>query len=305
MRIGTILELNQVAKKIFIPVLNRLHRHPISDEVERLAEAGAEHFEFTVDLLMVHSKTRDVFTAERKRLAEMAKSRGFTYSFHLPVSGGFCTGSAWEGVRKGSVQWLKEFVEWAKPMEPWGYNMHSKALDDLCCLDLGPDEKRSYAVQKIYEYFVNKLIVPLEKLSIEEIKKFMDPAKIFLENTHYADYYLFGNFPNTCGYSVCMDVGHIYLARQTVHEFVKKYGRVLRHVHLHDVIERPERKPWGRRDHFALGTGMVDVKGVIGELAKINFSGAIVLEVYYHDPADSIRYLKRAIEEQEQAGRKA
>src|SRR3989338_2372704 len=107
MKVGTILDLNRVAKNVF---LNPFSRHPLSDEVERLAQAGAQHIEFTLDLLFSTSKAKEKFSGERDRLKEVARRLGLTYSFHLPTTGGFCPGSCWEEVRLGSVAWLREFV---------------------------------------------------------------------------------------------------------------------------------------------------------------------------------------------------
>ena len=292
MRVGTILDLNRVAKDVFISIFSK---YPISQEVERLAEVGAEHIEFTLDLLFSHHKMKEAFTKERERLKEIAKDLSLTYSFHLPTTGGFCVGSCWEAVRLGSIAWLREFVEWAKPLDAQGYTIHPKALEDVCQLDLGPMEGGWVPMRKVYEHFTESVILPGERESVAAIRSFLDPSKIFLENSEAADFSILGDFPLESGYSVCMDAGHCYLWRQGVKDFVQKYRSVLRHVHLHDVVEEPERQPWGRRDHRPLGTGIVNVQEVITELRSINFKGAVVIEDYFQDPSHSIRFLYKEL----------
>lgn len=293
-KIGAILDLNRVARDIFISIFSR---HPVSREVERLAAAGAQHIEFTLDLLYSNPKAKDIFTQERGRLKEIRESTGLTYSFHLPTTGGFSTASCWEGVRLGSVAWLQEFVEWTKPFQPTAYVMHPRSLEELCHVDLGPMEGGWVPQRKIFEYFTESIIIPNEQASISEIRSFINLSLICLENSDSADFSLLGNFPLTCGYSVCMDVGHLYLWKQSVREFISKFRSVLSHVHLHDVIEDPEKHPWGRRDHCSLGTGMVDLREVATELEKINFDGPVVIEDYYQDPVGSIRHFKKILEE--------
>lgn len=302
MRIGAILDLNRVAKDIFLSLFSR---HPISGEVERLAAAGAQHIEFTLDLLYSNPKAKQVFTNERERLREIRESLGLTYSFHLPTTGGFSTASCWEGVRLGSVAWLQEFVEWTKPFQPTAYVMHPRSLEELCHVDLGPMEGGWIPQRKVYEYFTESIIIPNEQASVSEIRSFINPSMICLENSDHADFSLLGNFPLNGGYSVCMDVGHLYLFKQSVTEFVRKFHSVLRHVHLHDVIEEPGNHPWGRRDHCSLGVGIVDLREVVTELEKINFDGPVVIEDYYQDPIGSIHYFKKVLEEHKTKGPKA
>jgi len=49
-------------------------------------------------------------------------------------------------------------------------------------------------------------------------------------------------------------------------------------------------------DHQGLGTGFIDVDGVIQMLRAARFDGPVVLEVHAVDPIDSVRILKQAIE---------
>ena len=294
MRVGSILDLMRIGRGVF---LNPFSRHPIGDEVERLAKAGARHVEFTTDLLFSNVKAQKVFAGEKERLVGILKSLDLTCSFHLPTAGGFCTGSPWKEVREGSVLWLKEFVELSKPLAPTGYVMHPQALMDLFRIDLGHKRDGFVTVRQVQKYFVKNIIIPNENFALAEIRRFMDPARIFLENSEATDFYLLEKFALESGYSVCMDVGHLYDQGESVEDFIRKFQKVLRHVHLHDVIsEVAPDSEWRRRDHHPLGTGIVDIPRTLQGLRGIGFEGVLVIEDYFEDPVDSVRYLVRLLQ---------
>lgn len=289
MKVGTILDLIRMGREIF---LSPWKNHPISNEVERLAALGAGHIEFTTDFLFSNLKAARAFESEKARLGSIARERELTYSFHLPTSGGFCTGSAWKQVRSGSVAWLREFVQSMAPMEPTGYVMHPQALSDLFHIDLGPMQTGLLSARQVLFYFTRNVIIPNEREALAEIRTFVAPEKIFLENSENIDFYMLKDFALGSGYSVCMDVGHLLVDGQDLSKFANTFRPVLRHVHLHDVIDKaPANAPGQHRDHRPLGTGIADVPEIVRLLHSVEFDGAIVIEDYFQDPADSIRYL--------------
>lgn len=289
MKVGTILDLIRMGREIF---LSPWKKHPLSNEVERLTELGAGHIEFTTDFLFSNLKAAQAFESEKARLGSIARERGLTYSFHLPTSGGFCTGSAWKQVRSGSVAWLREFVQSMAPLEPTGYVMHPQALDDLFRIDLGPMQTGLLTARQVLYYFTRNVIIPSERESLAEIRTFITQERIFLENSENIDFYMLKDFALNSGYSVCMDVGHLLMNGQDVSEFANTFRPVLRHVHLHDVVDKaPPDCPGQHRDHRPLGTGIADVPEIVHLLRSVKFDGAIVIEDYFQDPADSIRYL--------------
>ena len=138
--------------------------------------------------------------------------------------------------------------------------------------------------------------------SLGRIVEFIPADRLCIENLEYIAFEKLFPLVEKFGTRVCMDVGHIRLRKEDIGEFVKTYGPHLGHVHLHDVTY----KLFGKRvtvmdDHQGLGTGIVDVDGVIQMLRAVAFDGPVVLEVHSADPIRSIGILKRAIEKPREA----
>lgn len=72
-----------------------------------------------------------------------------------------------------------------------------------------------------------------------------------------------------------MDVGHANLFGRKPEAFIKRFSEKLRHVHLHDNDRR-------RDLHLPLGTGRLDLDGVIRALKK-HYAGTITLEIFSRD----------------------
>ncbi|MBI5148249.1 sugar phosphate isomerase/epimerase [Candidatus Pacearchaeota archaeon] len=69
-----------------------------------------------------------------------------------------------------------------------------------------------------------------------------------------------------------LDVGHANLFKKKITDFIKKFHKKIRHVHLHDNH--------GEKDeHFPIGKGDINFKKVINELRKY-YNGTITLEIF-------------------------
>jgi len=100
---------------------------------------------------------------------------------------------------------------------------------------------------------------------------------------------------------ITLDVGHLYLNQArplalfgSTANAVRAAGRQLVHVHMHDYD--------GQHDHVELGTGQVDIIGVLTGLADIDYRGGICLElnpdrVSPRAMKRSLRWLRARIEE--------
>jgi sugar phosphate isomerase/epimerase len=133
--------------------------------------------------------------------------------------------------------------------------------------------------------------------SLGEIVEFIPPERLCIENLEYIGFEAVFPLVEEFGTKVCMDVGHIKLRGEDIGEFVKTYGARLGHVHMHDVTcQSFDKRVTVMDDHQGLGSGMIDVDGVLGMLRAARFDGPVVLEVHSVDPIDSVRILKKAIE---------
>jgi len=261
--------------------------HSLSSEVRRLMAAGANHIEISGEAVAVlPGPIRDRFPEQVSGgLQELHEEDGITYSVHLPFFGGVNFTTSIESIRRGSVEVVREIVEQCAPLEPISYVLHiSGLLEDLMGVGL-----RNDAV--VEAYLVNAV------QSLEEMVEFVPHEKLCIENLEYIRFERLFPLVEKFDTKICMDVGHIRLRNEDILEFINTYGSRIGQVHMHDVTYRMyDKRVRVMDDHRAMGTGIIDLDAIIGKLAGIEFKGAVSLEVYEVDPADSVRILKEAVE---------
>lgn len=91
------------------------------------------------------------------------------------------------------------------------------------------------------------------------------------------------------GLRVCLDVGHIYLANESMQTFLDTLKQYLIHLHIQDLLSpvEAERLPGTMRDHYIPGTGGIprrDWDLVAQALHDIDFAGTLVFEVQPRKP---------------------
>ncbi len=107
--------------------------------------------------------------------------------------------------------------------------------------------------------------------------------------------------------SLLLDTGHVVLAGGNPVNFVKKFGKRIKHVHFKDVRENVMKKAFKEGMSFleavkagvftVPGDGMIDFTPIIEALNQINYKGWIVVEAE-QDPkkAPPLLYAKKARE---------
>lgn len=75
------------------------------------------------------------------------------------------------------------------------------------------------------------------------------------------------------GLGITLDTVHAYVSGVNPVDFVQRFGRKIKEVHLTDGIES---EPYA---HYPIGAGMVDCITVLRKLEEIDYEGRIVLEV--------------------------
>ena len=283
MRIGTMIPPAKVAQAF----LSSDGEHSLSSEIRRLMAAGANHIEISGEAVAaLPGPIRDRFPEEISNgLQELHEKDGISYSVHLPFFGGVNFTTSIESIRRASVEVVREIVEQCAPLEPISYVLHiSGLLEDLIGVGL-----RNDAV--VEAYLANAI------QSLEEIVEFIPHDKLCIENLEYIRFEKLFPLVEKFDTKICMDVGHIRLRNEDILEFIDTYGPRIGQVHMHDVTYRMyDKRVRVMDDHRAMGSGIIDLDAVIEKLAGIEFEGAVSLEVYEVDPADSVRILKEAIE---------
>jgi sugar phosphate isomerase/epimerase len=127
--------------------------------------------------------------------------------------------------------------------------------------------------------------------------EFIPAEKLCIENLEYIGFERLFPLVESFGTRICMDVGHLELRGDEIGDFVQRYGPLLGQVHMHDVTAKQfDKRVIVKDDHQALGTGIIDLDGVIGMLCEARFAGPVVLEVHSVDPIESVGILARAIQ---------
>ena len=283
MRVGTMVEPKKIARAF----LSADGGHSFADEARRLIDAGANHIEISGEAVAVlPDGLRERFREEAAGgLRELRQERGVTFSVHLPFMGGVNFTTSIDAIRHASVEVLRDITDQCSPLEPIRYVLHvSGLLEDL----MGVGLRDRLVIQAYLAYAAE---------SLERIVEFIPAEKLCIENLEYIGFEELFPLVEKFGTRVCMDVGHIMLRQEEIGEFVQRYGPHLGHVHMHDVTRQLfDKRVTILNDHQGLGSGIIDLDGVIEMLRAARFDGPVVLEVHTVDPIDSVRVLKQAID---------
>mgnify|MGYP001434034413 CR=1 FL=1 len=124
-------------------------------------------------------------------------------------------------------------------------------------------------------------------LKINGLKELADFAKnnnsvLALENTEEDVDILKQVFDKIPEIYFCLDIGHanLFAPENRSINLIENFGKVLKHIHLHDNIGGDAEK---FDLHLPLGAGRIDFVPIFDKLKEINYSGNIVLEIYKPD----------------------
>jgi sugar phosphate isomerase/epimerase len=283
MRVGTMIEPKKVARAF----LGGDNGHSLASEARRLIDAGANHIEISGEAIAaLPHPLRDRFRTEASSgLRELHENDGVTFSVHLPFLGGVNFTTSIDAIRQASIDVVRDIAEQCRPLEPISYVLHiSGLLEDLMGVGL-----RDPAVIEAYLAYAAE--------SLTQIVEFIPPEKLCIENLEYIAFEKILPLVEKFDTKICMDVGHITLRNEVIREFIDKYGPRLGHVHMHDVTWKLfDKRVRVMDDHLGLGSGIIDVDGVVQMLDAAGFEGPVVLEIHVVDPVASLGILKKAVE---------
>lgn len=286
MKIGTTLSIYEQAQHL---ALN--NSRPISSLVEKAYEVGARHIEFSCDLLYGTENFRWAFIKDIENLIKLGKELGISYSLHLPGIMGIEIASFSEFIRQASIEQIKQIIEDTLPLNITHYVMHEDMLEYVERMSAKLQNSHSYLDSALQAIFINNV----EK-SLKEIKT-LDLQKLCIENQERGNLAILDSVIASFDLGVCCDVAHLLMKAESVSEFIEKYNKKIKVVHIHDVKE--SQISFGiikREDHYQLGVGILNIEKVLIMLKNINFDGPIVIEDHLGgNPMESVRILNEFV----------
>jgi sugar phosphate isomerase/epimerase len=209
-------------------------------------------------------------------------------SFHLPA-GDLNPASTNLGIRQESLRQINEAIDFGAQMGAGLAVMHPGELREADFPDGGGEVT--------YESVRNSIARALEgawKLNIDAVAECAARAehkgmKLTVENLFIPQTLLktpeqmrrfLGDVRNKNVYCT-VDVGHAFRAGLEPADFIKQLGENVIHLHLNDND--------GSCDlHLPLGKGSIDFVPLLRELVKVDYRGAIILEITSVDASDFI-----------------
>lgn len=215
------------------------------------------------------------------QLRRVAEENRFHFTAHLPYMW-LDPSSINEEMRRASVHCVLEGIRIGQELGPLTYPLHLMAerAGAVATSQWTEEEKRD---------FLGRMMEQAE-CSLKEIVREVEPAKLCLENSEGVSFEAILALVKKYRTSFCLDVGHLVLQGDDPVAFIETHFEVIKEVHIHDII----RVGWARDrpvlvDHQPLGSGTLDVKGIIGALKSRGYDGVLVVEVM--NKADLLRSL--------------
>ncbi len=199
-------------------------------------------------------------------LGEVARRHGISYTVHLPTDLQLgADGEAWAS----SVEKARRVIRTTCPLNPWAYVVHlnpegaanrarwqercREALEVLAWEAGGPDR---LAVENLENCPLEHLVPVLERSPV----------------------------------SLCLDVGHLWLAGVDPLPALRAHLGRTRAVHLHGV---------NRQDHESLSWAPAEsLRAVLGEMLRQGYGGVVTLEVFSVEDFSSSRQRVRSLLEE-------
>lgn len=232
-----------------------------------IQEYGLGAIELTGDFPAIYPEVMNrSFYEEMARLQE---ELGFKCTVHLPFLW-LDLGSLNEAIREASVSSTVAVVEATAPLRVELYVAHLWGLWSKAVVEEIPPKGQA----AVYKALITQAI-----RSIEDLKRFVPPERLCIENLTPTPLDTLLELARSQGVRLCLDVGHLASRGEDPEEAILESRDVLAHVHLHDVLRRQRADgTWENWDHLGLGRGDVDYLRVLEALRRGGFAGAVILE---------------------------
>lgn len=149
----------------------------------------------------------------------------------------------------------------------------------------GPLEGRPWA--ECLALFVEMLKPVVEHAEKEQVMLLVEPEPDLLIET--ADQYLeFASKLSSPYLGLNFDIGHSYCVKDDPADTVRRFGKLIKHVHLEDIA------PTRVHHHLIPGEGAIDFGATLTALKEIGYDGWVTIELYTcHENPDHAAKLAR------------
>ncbi|MBS3736402.1 MAG: cobamide remodeling phosphodiesterase CbiR [Candidatus Bipolaricaulota bacterium] len=242
--------------------------YPNLDLVENIRRTSDE-FDL-VELTLEYPRNLPLDDEKIGELNDLKAKKGLEYSVHLPLSIRLATTNP--HLRSASVEVVAETYEKAERLDPLLYTLHVSPV----YYPGGSPLTHLFEIKQ-FEDQLEKA-----KESLRELKEFLDPEKIAVENL-FTDMRRLQGFLKSEGYRRCLDVGHLVKrGEDPVLHYYENSDSII-NIHLHGVIEG--------NDHQQIEpeSESLNLVGLLEALQDRTYEGPIILEQF--DPEHLSRSL--------------
>ena len=201
----------------------------------------------------------------------VAEENGFYFTAHLPYMW-LDLSSINEKMRETSVQCVLEGLRMGEELNAIAYPLHlmGERAEAIAASSWAEEEKRD---------FLARMVEQAER-SLEEITREVDSTKLCLENSGAMFFEPMGTMAGRHNASLCLDVGHLIVQGGDPVASIEANFQAVKEVHLHDVVTVGEAGDGPVLiDHQPLGSGIIDLKGIVRALDATAYEGVLLLEV--------------------------
>jgi len=236
--------------------LSMLHclGEPFSSLCQRLQEVTVDYVE------LIDDGWHKLDQERVKKLKEIGKSQGLTYTLHAPFASINIAAPA-EDMRNFTIKRLEKSMVFARQLECCLMVFHPGLRTGISGFYPGMDWKANIeSVQNLLELSRTHGV----KIGIENVP---EQYGFLVANVEQ-----FFRFFNDLGedLGLVLDVGHSNINGQT-HAFIEAFGKKIVHVHAHDND--------GKEDlHLGVGYGTINWQQFAEDIKKAGFGGIVIVE---------------------------
>ncbi len=256
-----------------------------AEVVRQLAEHGFKLVELSGDMILFFPQAFAPATVER--LAALKREYRLDYTVHVPLWS-LEPSTPLQPVREGSVYAAAEVIRATLPLQPDVYVFHAtgELAAEFYRMDL-PEGARDL-LMRLFQQQAGQSIktilegtgLPSRKLAIETVEF---PFNLTMELAERFDL------------SLCLDTGHIlagFSGSIGLFQALERCRPRLAEVHLHDCPLPPLGEIAYGQDHRPLGTGDLDLAGLLDYLVEADFGGPVILELTVEETLASLQKIQ-------------